>query len=129
MTTIKKENLDDWKVGLKEKETWPDLKYMFDHSTHCVLLVNDESHTYDQVTSVIKKGIFFAILLYETKSMLQIFIIHLRSYILLIHGRVGGQMGRGQIFPRGEIFKKFSGGDKLSLRNHRGGGWKITWKL
>ena len=57
MTTTKKEKLDDWKVGLKEKETWPDLKYMFDHSTHCVMLLNDESHTYDQVTTVIKKAL------------------------------------------------------------------------
>ena len=62
MTTVKgKTKKDEWKVGLKEKETWPDLRYVFDHSTHCVLLLNDNEHKYDEVENCIKKSLKYPV--------------------------------------------------------------------
>ena len=46
MTATRKSKFDEWKVGPKEKETWPALEYPFTHSTHCCLLINDDSHSY-----------------------------------------------------------------------------------
>ena len=46
MTTTKQTKMEDWKAGLKEQETWPDLEYPFKHSTHCAVLINDDSHSY-----------------------------------------------------------------------------------
>ena len=46
MSATRKSKFDEWKVGAKEKETWPDLDYPFTHSTHCCLLINDDSHSY-----------------------------------------------------------------------------------
>ena len=46
VTATRKTKFDEWKVGQKEKETWPDLEYPFTHSSHCCLLINDDSHSY-----------------------------------------------------------------------------------
>lgn len=46
ITTTRKTKMEEWIVGEKEKQTWPDLEYPFKHSTHCCLLMNDDSHSY-----------------------------------------------------------------------------------
>jgi E3 ubiquitin-protein ligase UBR2 len=53
-TRKKQSQYQEWKVGEKEKETWPDLRYTFQHSNYCILLINDDSHSYKEVIRVVK---------------------------------------------------------------------------
>ena len=45
----------DLKSGAKEKELFPDLQYPLRHSNYCVVLLNDENHSYEDVIRVLKK--------------------------------------------------------------------------
>ena len=41
-------------VGAKEKETWGELANCFAHNSHCLVLSNDNLHTYADVTRALK---------------------------------------------------------------------------
>ena len=44
-------------VGNKEKEIWPDLKYPFEFSNYCLLLINDDVHSYPDVIAMVKHAL------------------------------------------------------------------------
>ena len=41
-------------VGAKEKETWQEVANCFTHNTHCLVLSNDNVHSYYDVTRALK---------------------------------------------------------------------------
>ena len=48
-------SLEDLVSGNKEKELFPDLKFPLQYSPYCCVLLNDESHSYEEVTRVLEK--------------------------------------------------------------------------
>ena len=48
-------SLEDLVSGNKEKELFPDLKFPLQYSPYCCVLMNDESHSYEEVTRVLEK--------------------------------------------------------------------------
>lgn len=53
--TCTKKKFAELKVGEKDKETWPELKYTFDFSRYCLVLFNDDNHSFHDVIRVLKK--------------------------------------------------------------------------
>ena len=47
--------LEDLVSATKEKELFPDLKFPLQYSNYCCVLLNDESHSYEEVTRVLEK--------------------------------------------------------------------------
>nr|XP_040564177.1 LOW QUALITY PROTEIN: E3 ubiquitin-protein ligase UBR2-like [Lepeophtheirus salmonis] len=48
---------NDFSVGVKEKQTWPELEYVFKYSNYCVVLLNDNAHSYNYVTKAIRENL------------------------------------------------------------------------
>ena len=46
--------LEMFHVGAKEKETWAEIANCFAHNTHCLVLSNDNLHTYADVTRALR---------------------------------------------------------------------------
>ena len=44
-------------VGAKEKETWQEVANCFAHNTHCLVLSNDNVHSYNDVTRALKAAL------------------------------------------------------------------------
>ena len=57
VTTPKNRKIDDFAVGGKDKEMWPELKDTFEFANKSLLLINDNFHTYTDVTKVVKKSL------------------------------------------------------------------------
>ena len=55
--TSPKRKFEDFAVGGKDKEVWPELKHTFEFANKCLVLVNDNFHNYNEVTKVIKRGL------------------------------------------------------------------------
>ena len=54
--TSPKRKLEDYAVGGKEKEVWPELKHTYEFANKCLVLINDNFHNYIEVTKVVKKS-------------------------------------------------------------------------
>ena len=46
--------LEMFHVGAKEKETWGEIANCFAHNSHCLVLSNDNKHTYADVMRALK---------------------------------------------------------------------------
>ena len=54
MFSITFRKLEMFHVGAKEKETWQEVANCFAHNTHCLVLSNDNVHSYYDVTRALK---------------------------------------------------------------------------
>ena len=55
--TSPRRKFEDFAIGGKDKEVWPELKHTFEFANKCLVLVNDNFHSYNDVTKVIKRGL------------------------------------------------------------------------
>lgn len=56
IVTSAKKKYEELLVGNKEKELWPELKYCFEFSNYCLMILNDNSHSYPDVTNFIRNS-------------------------------------------------------------------------
>ena len=56
VTSPKRKN-EDFAVGGKDKEVWPELKHAYEFANKCLVLMNDNFHQYGEVTKVVKKSL------------------------------------------------------------------------